>query len=96
MSDELIGLVKGLVANIGHPVGMGIEPSRQQAEWIIKLVREHDRKSPARPAGSISIPRNCETCVRNRSDSHWCRACVYNNAARTHDHWKCRPSLKGN
>ena len=54
---ELVELVKYLVANIGHPVGMGIEPSDKQAETIVKAVRKYDAEFDVKQAGeTATIP----------------------------------------
>ena len=54
---ELVELVKHLIANIGHPVGMGIGPSANQAETIIKAIRKYDAEFDAKQAGeTATIP----------------------------------------
>ncbi len=42
IDNKLKELVKFLISNIGHPVGMGIEPTDKQVEKIIELVRRYD------------------------------------------------------
>lgn len=45
--NELRGLMQYLIANIGHPIGMGVKPTDEQADTIIELVRRYDSKCDA-------------------------------------------------
>jgi hypothetical protein len=42
--DELRELVQYLISNIGHPVGMGLPCSDEQADRLIELVRKYDQQ----------------------------------------------------
>ncbi len=55
---ELIGLVKYLIANIAHPVGMGMEPTDKQAETIISLVRKFDSEHKNDLLSALKIARD--------------------------------------
>jgi len=55
---ELVELVKYLIANIGHPVGMGMEPTDKQAETIISLVRKFDSEHKNDLLSALKVARN--------------------------------------
>lgn len=44
-TDELRELVQYLIANLGHPVGMGLTITDGQADKLIELVRKYDAEA---------------------------------------------------
>lgn len=56
--QELTGLVKYLISNLGYPVGMGIDPPDYVAGLIINAIRKY----PAQTIGSHSEVAKCPGC----------------------------------